>query len=280
MALAFCLTAGAAPSDNDTVVIEKPRRVKIIVGDSLQHVEVWGSEGNPTYHYENSIQLVDSNYVSTSAINDETWKFSIAGFSKKRGRKAQTECSMNFAAGFNNAVGMPSGADIQPFKSWELWWIVADWAYRPWRNQHAFSIGLGLDWRNYRMTDDLRFVKDKRAVALDAYPSGSQPRFSRIKVFSINVPISYRFEGKRIGFSIGPVINFNTYGSLKTRYTLNNHKVKDVDTDVRISPVTVDFMGKLLLDGLPDVYFKYSPCNLLRDGYGPKFRTLSFGLMF
>ena len=38
MALAFSLTAGAAPSDNDTVVIEKPRRVKIIVGELPDNV--------------------------------------------------------------------------------------------------------------------------------------------------------------------------------------------------------------------------------------------------
>ena len=280
MALAFSMSAFAASSDNDTVVVEKPRKVRIITGDSVQRVEVWGSATNPRYHYENNIQIVDSNYVSTSALNSDTWNFSIAGFSKPRkGKKTQRECSMHFVAGFNNAVGMPSGADIQPFKSWELWWIVSDWAYRPWRNAHAFSIGFGLDWRNYRMTDDLRFVKDNRAVALDHYPAGSTPRFSRIKVFSINIPLRYQYEGRWIGFSLGPVINFNTYGSLKTRYKLDGHKVKDIDTNVRVSPVTVDFMGTLSSKGVPDFYFKYSPCNLLRDGYGPKFRTLSFGLM-
>ena len=141
-------------------------------------------------------------------------------------------------------------------------------------------MGFGLDWRNYRITDDLRFVKDNRAVALDSYPAGSTPRFSRIKVFSINVPLRYHYEGRWAEFSLGPVINFNTYGSLKTRYRLNGHKVEDVDTDVRVNPVTVDFMGTFSVKGIPDFYFKYSPCHLLRDGYGPKFKTLSFGLIF
>ena len=175
VALAFSMAAKATPSDNDTVVVERPRKVIIITGDSVQSVEVWGKEGNQTFHYVSNIQLVDSNYVSTSAINDDTWSFSIAGFSKPRRKKSRSEFSTHFVAGFNNAVGMPTGADIQPFKSWELWWIVTDWTYRPWRNNHFLSMGLGLDWRNYRMTDDLRFVKDNRSVALDTYPAGSSP---------------------------------------------------------------------------------------------------------
>ena len=45
-ALACCLTAAAHSNDNDTVVVEKPRRVRIISSDSLQRVEVWGSSTN------------------------------------------------------------------------------------------------------------------------------------------------------------------------------------------------------------------------------------------
>ena len=79
MVLAFSMAAKATPTDNDTVIVERPKKVRIITGDSVQSVEVWGKEGNQTFHYVSNIQLVDSNYVSTSAINDDTWSFSIAG---------------------------------------------------------------------------------------------------------------------------------------------------------------------------------------------------------
>ena len=93
------------------------------------------------------------------------------------------------------------------------------------------------------------------------------------------MPIRYHYEGRWVSFSLGPVVNLNTYGSLKTRYKLNGQKVKDVDTNVRVNPITIDFMGTVTVKGVPDIYFKYSPCNLLRGNYGPKFSTLSFGLM-
>ena len=63
-ALACCLTAAAHSNDNDTVVVEKPRRVRIISSDSLQRVEVWGSSTNPSYHYESKIQVFYSHILS------------------------------------------------------------------------------------------------------------------------------------------------------------------------------------------------------------------------
>ena len=90
VALACCLTAAAHSNDNDTIVVEKPRRVRIISSDSLQRVEVWGSSTNPSYHYESNIQVVDSNYVSTSALNDNTWNFSFSVFPKQI--RAESQC--------------------------------------------------------------------------------------------------------------------------------------------------------------------------------------------
>mgnify|MGYP000851505913 CR=1 FL=1 len=62
-------------------------------------------------------------------------------------------------------------------------------------------------------------------------------------------------------------------------YIYNKH-VSTTDKDVRVAPVTVDFMSTFSFRGTPAFYFKYRPCNLLRNGYGLKFRTLSLGLMF
>ena len=41
------------------------------------------------------------------------------------------------------------------------------------RNNHAFSVGVGVDWRNYRITGDQRFVQNNRVVTFDSYPANS-----------------------------------------------------------------------------------------------------------
>ena len=72
--VAMMLAATAAfAAENDTLIIEKPQRVTIITGDSLQSVRVKGKEGDNNFDYQNTIQLIDSNYVSTETYNKSLW---------------------------------------------------------------------------------------------------------------------------------------------------------------------------------------------------------------
>ncbi|MBQ4445132.1 MAG: hypothetical protein II910_02630, partial [Prevotella sp.] len=67
------ISAFADTHDNDTVVIKNPQKVTIVTGDSIQKIIVKGKEGDESYEYRNTIQLVDSNYVSNTEINKDTW---------------------------------------------------------------------------------------------------------------------------------------------------------------------------------------------------------------
>lgn len=271
------MTAFASSTVNDTVDIKKPLRVIVVTNDSLQKVEIIGKDGVAGYHYDNTIQLVDSNYTSTTTTQGDLWDFNIFNKNGSKRKKSQNEINMEFYAGWCNTSGMPNEVDVRTFSSWELWWLVSDWVYRPWRNNHAFSIGIGLDWRNYRMSDESRFVQtDDNHLLIAGYPENAHPKFSRIKVFSINFPIRYRYEMKHMAFSFGPVVNLNTYCSVKTRYTIDGHEQKDINKNVKVNPVTIDLMGTLSLRNF-NVYFKYSPCNMLNSDYCPKFKTISFG---
>ncbi len=52
----------------DTLVIRDARSVTIVTNDSLQKIKVNGKESDANYVYENTIQLVDSNYVDERRI--------------------------------------------------------------------------------------------------------------------------------------------------------------------------------------------------------------------
>ena len=74
--LAVSATVNATTvADNDTLTILKPQKVRIITGDSIQKVKVYGRENDGKYTYESKILLVDSNYVSETNINKDTWNF-------------------------------------------------------------------------------------------------------------------------------------------------------------------------------------------------------------
>lgn len=264
----------------DTLVVNKPTKVTVITSDSAQTIYIQGKEGNPKYAYRNSIQLVDSNYVSTSTI-DNDFNFSFGPFGRKQTKPQKypsSETTMNFFVGFNAAPGMPQAADLHPFSSWEFWWLIADCGIYPWNSHHKFTIGFGLDWRNYRIKGDTRFTKsDDGSVGLGTYPEGASPQFSRLKVFSLTVPVRYHFVSKFFGFSLGPVVNFNTHSSLKTRWKADGMKIKDTSNNAHVKPVTVDLMATLDTP-VCNFYFKYSPCDLIKNGYGLQFKTLSFGV--
>ena len=274
----------------DTLIVKKPNVVKVVATDSLQTIIIEGQEDNPQWKYENTINIVDSNYVSNTEINDD-WSFSLGNiFSTRRNRKskdssnryerATNSTNMHFALGFCSANGLPGRSQTSMYKSLELWWTVIEYEYRPWGNGHEFSVGWSLDWRNYRITENKRFLKGGDGMlSLEDYPENSIPKFSRIKVFSHSFPLQYGYEGRQIGFSFGPVLNFNAYSSVKTRYKLDDRKYKDVQKDIHVRPVTVDLMAKVCVD-LLSFYVKYSPVSLIAPQYGLTFKTLSFGVYF
>ena len=78
------------------------------------------------------------------------------------------------------------------------------------------------------------------------------------------------------GIGFGPMINFNTYASIKTRYKKDGGKFKEMEKDIHQRKVTFDWMGIVYTPG-PDFYIKYSPNDVLKEG-SVKFRSLTFGL--
>lgn len=277
----------AFAAENDTLVIEKPQRVTIITGDSLQSIRVKGKEGDNSFDYQNTIQLIDSNYVSTETYNKSLWDLMPFGKKKDCEKRGNMQFALiaSFSVGFTTAVGAADGVNIPVGPSWEFMWDIAQIQIRPWKERnHYFYTGFGLDWRNYRMTDQNRFVEQPDGqIVTTPYPQGSNPDFSRIKVLSLTVPFTYGFfpfkQGLFRGFEIGPVLNFNVYSSIKTRYGIDGEKQKDITKGLHRNPVTVDLMVKLQMKYF-NIYAKYSPCNVLDTAYGPKFRSVSFGVGF
>ena len=128
--LAVSATVNATTvADNDTLTILKPQKVRIITGDSIQKVKVYGRENDDKYTYESKILLVDSNYVSETSINKDTWNFD---FVKKHAKGTGYPLKSNFAS-MRLAVGLCYGANAQYSSSqsvgssWEIMWTIMEW---------------------------------------------------------------------------------------------------------------------------------------------------------
>ena len=227
--------------------------------------------------------MVDSNYVSKEEINKDSWflkdifpSVSVTGNNEQKSG-AEVVLGGLLMIGFTAPTHTDSGTDFSTFRSWEFALpCIGTTAFFDKSHRNAISVLTFFNWRNYRMTGDTRFVKNEHgSVELAPYPEGSKPKFSRVQVFSYSAALLYTYSDKHWGFSIGPVINFITSSSIKTRYRIDGGKYKDVDRHINPRKVTFDIMGILETPEI-DLYLKYSPNNVLKDGV--KFRSLTFGV--
>ena len=283
----FHLSFSGAAAQNDTLVINHPKKVTIVSSDSLQRVIVNGKQGDDDFVYQNTIRLVDANFESNTSISRDHWELiPSVKLGKKKSDEDQSKTprtynalSAHLGVGFTCPTHVDNRIDFSTFKSWELFATVVQWDhFLDHRERNCLSLGFGIDWKNYRMTDDMLFTKAPDGnVTVERFPLEYEPKFSRIKVFSLTATLRYEHDfGSGFAIGFGPVVNFNTYASIKTRYNFLGDEIKRVEKNIRQRPVTIDWMLNMSLAGVP-FYVKYSNDNVLKDG-GVRFRSLSFVL--
>jgi len=282
LTMMIALFAYHAAAQNDTLVINHPNKVTIISNDSLQRVIVNGKQGDDDFNYQNTIRIVDANYESNTTISRDHWELIP---SVKMGSKNSDDSyygdvlSAHLGIGFTCPTQADDRLDFSTFKSWEFIATIAQWDhFLDRRNRNMFSLGLGLNWRNYRMTSDQFFIKDSQGdVTVERYPLTYEPKFSRIHIFALTATLRFEHDfghGFAIGF--GPVFNYNAHASIKNKYKFLGEKHERMEKNIRQRPFTIDWMLNMRIADVP-FYVKYSNDDVLKDG-GVKFKSLSFGL--
>ena len=285
--LAISATANAVEvSENDTLTILKPKKVRIITGDSIQKIKVYGREGDDKYTYESKILLVDSNYVSEQSINKETWSFDFVKSKSHGTGYPLKQKNLSSRLGFGLCYG--ANADYKGPQSvgssWEIMWTIAEIEKYGYGKQNGFSIGFGINWRNFRMDGRSKFVNlDDGTITEEALPAGYDNDFSRIKVFSLTIPVMWKYRTKQVTFGLGPVFNINTYASIKNRYwDADGEKHKQMFKKIHQRPITVDIMAEVSFHNWFSIYGKFSPMTILNSTYANdvNFQPVSFGIYF
>ena len=285
--LAISATANAVEvSENDTLTILKPKKVRIITGDSIQKIKVYGREGEDKYTYESKILLVDSNYVSEQSINKETWSFDFVKSKSHGTGYPLKQKNLSSRLGFGLCYG--ANADYKGPQSvgssWEIMWTIAEIEKYGYGKHNGFSIGFGINWRNFRMDGRSKFVKlDDGTITEEALPAGYDNDFSRIKVFSLTIPVMWKYRTKSVTFGLGPVFNINTYASIKNRYwDADGEKHKQMFKKIHQRPITVDIMAEVSFHNWFSIYGKFSPMTILNSTYANdvNFQPVSFGIYF
>ncbi len=180
-----------------------------------------------------------------------------------------------FVIGWNNT----SGIDVSMGRSIDIGWLNVIGAKFKTRYGQRITAGLGIDWRNYKLRNDVRFMQNDDYLSVAPYPDGAQPKSSRVKVFSLTMPVLVRQRlFSTVDIFAGPVVNFNLHASVETIYTLNGEKVKESSSKIHPVPVTVDIMGGMKWKFI-GAYVRYSPCHVLQERHAVAFTPFTAGII-
>ena len=186
--------------------------------------------------------------------------------------------SGGLAFGFVDAVA--SEVDVQAGKSFEISWLNVVGAKYNTGHGQRISVGVGLDWKNYKLSGSQHFAAEGNGISVQPYPEGASKKSSRLKVFALELPVIVRQRfGRYIDVFAGEITNFNVHSSLLTTYSTANGKVKEsTSQNLHTSKVTFDVIAGVNYRKA-GIYVRYSPCRVIKNGFGPKFNTLSWGIV-
>ncbi len=274
--------------DVDTVLnMPSPSRIVITENSGGSVISVTGMQGNDTVRAE-----VRTDYPADASVSAKQssalagGRLEIPGFPGGGNNSGSGwKCYVDGVyIGLGKALGQGHGDGLQWSKSFEIGWLECIAAGYSW-GRTAVSLGLGFDWRNYKITTSDRYLaptpsKGLEWVSADMLPEGSRLRNSRLKVFSLQLPLLFRasIPGSCLRVKVGPVYNFNTYASVLTIFDDNGGNRNELfTTGVRPRRFTADIFGSISISGALGVYVRYSPMKVMDAADGINFRPLTVG---
>lgn len=200
---------------------------------------------------------------------------------KKAGNTKWDLISGGWGIGWVAPINDSPAMNANMWKSNELTWAIV-LGVKMTHGRNSLATGLGIDWRNYVTKGDRYFHKtDDGTITLMPYESGSNKHRSRIKTFSLQIPLLYGIafgHHNNCQFNLGPILNFNTGGSIKTQYKLDGRDYSVKTSHIGQRPVTVDIFGQFKYKAV-GIYVRYSPMSVLKTSTGLDFKSISTGII-
>ncbi len=281
--LAVALTASAQQKENNDTIISVTNAKNIVITESKSGLKVAinGTDTDSTYTSTYEEKYADGTVIKSRQIFSSPWN-----------RKTTGRTEMKFGGlmlGFVNAPGMPHDIDIEMSKSYEIGILnLIGVEFKDKSLQNSLSVGFGLNWKNYRTTKDTRFApRYNEGLKIVDYPEGCKAKFSRIKIFSVTLPVIYKHTftknkhgNSKFAVSAGAILNYNTHGSMASSW-LNDegNEVKESTNYISHKKFTVDVIGMINITTNLGIYAKYCPMTTLKDNAGLDFRTFSTGII-
>lgn len=287
--------AALATEKNDTTIIYKEKVVTIKDSEEETSVSIRKTDGQNSYKMYYEARYSDDGKKKGTWHLNSTFDFPFSDLILKKDKNRKSKISHKFdphwsglGFGFCNAVQTatggfngPVGVNADFARSYEIFWNIFSIHIPINRRNWGLVSGLGLNWRNYKMNNQYRFIKEGTDLRIGEYPEGASIDYSRLKTFDITIPLLLEWQSPktrgRFFISLGPVVGFKTYSSVKTKYSLNGTDCKEFHKGIHQNPVNVDILAQIGYRHI-GLYVKYSLFPVLQTRYSPDLHSLSTGI--
>lgn len=231
------------------------------------------------------------------------WNFDLIGMDIHAGKKEESRiqtggCSFQIPSivffsgwgfGFNDALGTAGeGQKVDVNMGRSFHFCIEDvlaFRFSPWQHG-AFSVGMGIDLKNYRMTNDQRFVMNYpyKVTSIEGYPAGVVPGSSKIRTFSATYNLKYiQNLGRGFRLAFGPELSVvrkpGKNHDIRTTYSDDQGEHEERFKGIRTNKVGINLVGMVNYKNCIGFYAKYGLSNVMENNYGPQFKSLSVGVM-
>lgn len=277
--------------ETDTVEVEHPDKVVITQNDESLKVVVTGCKDNPDFSLERSIAMVDTAEVITTETNHESTglPFVLASdtfdFNSVEGRRT-SEFAISIYPALELGFAMPVSGDkslkTSFWTSYEARLRLMRWSFQPKKSRWWLTLDWNLSRTHFSLSRGCFAGDDSYNLLFASYPEEYSKGESGLTLWGLGMTLLYHHAlGKYSSVAFGLMfseyyspMNNNAY----TKYVDGNGKevtnIYRIDSNNCPLSLRAEYSPGLGLK----CYVGYTPWSMFRNGRGPKFSTLTFGL--
>ncbi|MBR4829015.1 MAG: hypothetical protein IKZ92_04350 [Muribaculaceae bacterium] len=256
---------------SDTVkVIDQPSQVIITETPTGVQMKVLGSNKDDNYTY--TVQHSSNDTIHTTQGND--WELNFP-YSLTFTKDSDSHWAIT-TNGFYIGGGIQHSWDLIN-NSFEVGLLnIASLNYDTHHGQDI-SLGVGIHHKSFSMKrPNMLWCEDNTGiVGATLYPNelDVKDRSSNLNVWAWQFPLMFRQRiYKKTAIRVGGIMNWNFKAQVHNRFKEGNTNYDITQKGLKQNKITFDLMAGLIVSHT-GIYFRYSPNELFKKGYGPEIKN-------
>lgn len=284
-------TLAQSTVETDTVEVEHPDKVVITQSDESLKVVVTGCKDNPGFRLERNIVMADSAEVITTETKHESTGLSfglgsdvldINSVEKRHTPNLVISIYPAFEFGFATPVSGDKSLKTSFWKSYEARLNLMRWKFLPKKGRWWLTLDLGLSRTHFSLCQGCFSGDDDYNLMIGSYPQDYSKGESGVTLWGGDLTLLYHQQlGKYSSMAFGLMysgyhapINNNAYAKYvdgSGKEVTNMYRIDPNRNTITLRAEYSPYHGVIF-------YVGYTPWSMFRNGRGPKFSTLTFGM--